>query len=74
MGPGGGPGDGARPPTSLLLTQGQKGREEMESTLTFSMLGVRVAEMKAAWVDNFHDLGAAVMQVDWLMLTLFNNL
>jgi hypothetical protein len=35
----------------------------MESTLTFSMLGVRVAEMKGAWVENQHDLAAGLMQV-----------
>jgi PI-3-kinase-related kinase SMG-1 len=44
---------------------GQEGRQEMESTLTFSMLGVRVAEMKGAWVENQHDLAAGLMQVRW---------
>ena len=36
--------------------QGQEGRQEMETTLTFSMLGVRVAEMKGVWMENKNDL------------------
>ena len=53
--------------------QGQEGREEMESTLTFSMLGVRVAEMKGSWMENRHDLTAGLLQVEeslgvWLEL------
>ena len=53
--------------------QGAEGREEMESTLTFSMLGVRVAEVKGAWMDNRNDLVAGLIQVEdslgvWLEL------
>ena len=44
--------------------QGQEGRQEMESTLTFSMLGVRVAEMKGAWMENRNDLVAGLLQVE----------
>jgi len=48
-------------------------KREMEHGLTFSMLGVRVAEMKGAWLENQHDLVAALFQVEesigvWLEL------
>lgn len=39
-------------------------KREMEHGLTFSMLGVRVAEMKGAWLENQHDLMAAFLQVE----------
>jgi len=42
--------------------EGQEKRE-MEHGLTFSMLGVRVAEMKGSWLENQHDLVAALFQV-----------
>ena len=42
----------------------QQERRELEHGLTFSMLGVRVAEMRAAWLDNQHDLQAALIQVE----------
>ena len=44
--------------------QGQEGRQEMETTLTFSMLGVRVAEMKGVWMENRNDLVAGLLQVE----------
>ena len=44
--------------------QGQEGRQEMETTLTFSMLGVRVAEMKGVWMENKNDLVAGLLQVE----------
>ena len=43
--------------------EGQEKRE-MEHGLTFSMLGVRVAEMKGSWLENQHDLVAALFQVE----------
>ena len=43
---------------------GGQDKREMEHGLTFSMLGVRVAEMKGAWLENQHDLGAAFLQVE----------
>ena len=45
-------------------TGGQDKRQEMEHGLTFSMLGVRVAEMKGAWIENQGDLIAALLQVE----------
>ena len=48
---------------------GQGGQEEaeekreLEHSLTFSMLGVRMAEMRGAWTHNQHDLMAALIQV-----------
>ncbi|XP_023332658.1 serine/threonine-protein kinase SMG1 [Eurytemora carolleeae] len=44
--------------------QEENEKREMEHSLTFSMLGVRVTEMKGAWLENKHDLQAALMQVD----------
>ena len=46
------------------LGQEETEKREMEHSLTFSMLGVRVAEMKGAWLDNQHDLQAALLQVE----------
>ena len=48
---------------------GQGGQEEaeekreLEHSRTFSMLGVRMAEMRGAWTHNQHDLMAALIQV-----------
>ena len=39
-------------------------KREMEHSLTFSMLGVRVTEMKGAWLDNMSDMLAAFLQVE----------
>ena len=41
--------------------EGQEKRE-MEHGLTFSMLGVRVAEMKGGWLENQHDLLAVSLR------------
>jgi hypothetical protein len=38
-------------------------KRELEHSLTFSMLGVRMAEMRGAWLSNHHDLLAALIQV-----------
>ena len=45
---------------------GEKGQDkrEMEHSLTFSMLGVRVTEMKGAWLENQSDMLAAFLQVE----------
>merc|ERR1719481_791292 len=48
-------------------------KAELEHGLTFSMLGVRVAEMKGAWQGNRTELVAALLQVEeslgvWLEL------
>ena len=50
------------------LGQEETEKKEMEHTLTFSMLGVRVAELKGAWLENQHDLEAALIQVNFLMI------
>ena len=44
----------------------------MEHGLTFSMLGVRVAEMKAGWLDNQNDLLAAIIQVGSYLMKMEN--
>ena len=48
-------------------------KREMKHGLRFSMLGVRVAKMKGAWLENQHDLVAGLFQVEesigvWLEL------
>jgi hypothetical protein len=43
--------------------EGVEEKRELEHSLTFSMLGVRMAEMRGAWTHNQHDLMAALIQV-----------
>ena len=45
------------------LGQEEAEKKEMEHTLTFSMLGVRITELKGAWIENQHDLQASLIQV-----------
>jgi hypothetical protein len=46
-------------------------KRELEHSLTFSMLGVRMAEMRGAWLSNHHDLLAALIQVTSVLTTGF---
>ena len=44
--------------------EGGQDKRELEHGLTFSMLGVRVAEMKGAWLENQQELVAGLVQVE----------
>ena len=44
--------------------EGGQDKRELEHGLTFSMLGVRVAEMKGAWLENQQELMAGLVQVE----------